>query len=133
MSTRAAGGYTAAGMTRWPGLWSLARTPADAGFQRLQSVTLTPPENGESCSSRRAIVAPFAISNTTTALTELPGLMLLRNEFPLSGRYVPAVASDQVAYNAAGQRLEASRVRASSPMFSTVIGLVRSVRDRRGP
>ena len=47
----------------------------DAGAAHGVSVTVTPPENAESCSSRLAGTASAAMSNTTTPVSELPGLI----------------------------------------------------------
>src|SRR5690606_22473692 len=57
------------------------REPAErtGGEEGQRSATVTPPENGESCSSIAVSTASFGTSNSRIPLTLFPGLIVVRN------------------------------------------------------
>src|SRR6516225_5663081 len=59
----------------------LADRRAGAGDRRAahRRMTVTPPENAESCSSAFTALTPLGMSNASSPCTVLPGLMSLKN------------------------------------------------------
>lgn len=55
------------------------RNADTCGSNPHERLICAPPENIESCTSTETSFSPFGRSNTTTAVTSLPGLMSLRN------------------------------------------------------